>query len=211
WKINVVGTKNVSKLCKEFKAFLIYVSTDYVFKGDKGMYGEEEETDPINYYGFTKLEGEKIVKGLGEFCIARTSVIYGSKPASGKTNFALWLIEKLRKEEAVSVVSDQYNSPTLNTNLAEMLLEIAERRLSGIYHLAGATRMSRYEFAKLVAKTFDLSKDLIRPTSMESLNWVAKRPRDSSLNVSKAMRELRNKPKEIKLALNELKDEMAKE
>ena len=185
------------------------MSTDYVFKGDRGMYRETEEANPVNYYGLTKLEGERrVIDILDEYCIARSSVIYGSRPASGKVNFALWIIERLRRGETVNVLRDQWNSPTLNTNLAEMILEVAERRLTGVYHLAGATRVSRYEFASIVAEAFDLDKELIRPIAMDELEWRAPRPRDSSLDISKAMKTLRKKPNRIEEALRRLKEEL---
>jgi len=209
WNINVEGTRNVAELSKRYEAFLVYVSTDYVFKGDKGMYRETEEANPVNYYGLTKLEGERrVIDILDEYCIARSSVIYGSRPASGKVNFALWIIERLRRGEAVNVLRDQWNSPTLNTNLAEMIIEIAERKLIGIYHLAGATKVSRYEFASMIAEVFDLNKELIRPVTMNKLEWIAPRPRDSSLDVLKAMKTLRKKPNIIGEALRRLREEM---
>jgi len=209
WNINVEGTRNVAELSKRYEAFLVYVSTDYVFKGDKGMYRETEEANPVNYYGLTKLEGERrVIDILDEYCIARSSVIYGSRPASGKVNFALWIIERLRRGEAVNVLRDQWNSPTLNTNLAEMIIEIAERKLIGIYHLAGATKVSRYEFASMIAEVFDLNKELIRPVTMNRLEWIAPRPRDSSLDVLKAMKTLRKKPNIIGEALRRLREEM---
>lgn len=209
WNINVEGTRNLVDLCKQRGVFLIYISTDYVFKGDKGMYKETDEPEPINYYGLTKLKGEEeVIDKLNEFCIARPSVIYGIKPLSGKSNFALWVIEKLRKNESINVVMDQWVSPTLNTNLADMLLEVLERRLTGIYHLAGATRMNRYEFAKLIAEEFNLNHELIRPIAMCELKWKASRPKDSSLDVSKAMKNLYNKPLQIKDAVRKLKEEL---
>jgi len=196
-------------LSRRYEAFLVYVSTDYVFKEDKGMYRETEEANPVNYYGLTKLEGERrVIDILDGYCIVRSSVIYGSRPASGKVNFALWIIERLRRDEAVNVLRDQWNSPTLNTNLAEMILEIAERKLTGIYHLAGATKVSRYEFASMIAETFDLNKELIRPVTMDKLEWIAPRPRDSSLDVLKAMKTLRKKPNIIEEALRRLREEM---
>ena len=133
WKVNVEGTRNIAELSREHKAFLIYVSTDYVFSGEKGMYNETDEACPVNYYGTTKLEGEKSVKSIvDEWCIARPSVIYGSTPAAGKVNFALWVLEKLKAGESMNIITDQYISPTLNTNLAEMILEVSERRLAGV-------------------------------------------------------------------------------
>ncbi|MCX8189426.1 MAG: dTDP-4-dehydrorhamnose reductase [Nitrososphaeria archaeon] len=209
WATNVIGTKNVTKFSKQYNSFLVYVSTDYVFKGDKGLYCEEDTPEPINYYGYTKFKGEEEVRNvLEEYCIARTSVIYGSFPATGKTNFVLWIIDKLTKGERINVVVDQYNSPTLNTNLAEMLSEIIERKHIGIFHLAGATRINRYDFAKIVAEVFNLDKSLIQPTASDKISWVAKRPKDSSLNVGKALRTLDNKPLSINSSLKKLVSEI---
>ena len=122
WKINVDGTKNILESTRKINSFFVYVSTDYVFSGEKGCYVESDAANPINYYGMTKLGAEKLVQTGEEFFIARPSVIYGSTPAAGKVNFALWLIETLRKGEKVKIVTDQWNTPTLNTNLAEMTL-----------------------------------------------------------------------------------------
>ena len=124
WKINVEGTKNIVEAAKSAGSFLIYISTDYVFSGEKGNYKETDTPDPINYYGLTKLKSEEIVGTQAEYFIARPSVIYGATPAAGKVNFALWVIEHCEKGERVKIVTDQWNTPTLNTNLAEMTLEV---------------------------------------------------------------------------------------
>lgn len=209
WKVNAEGTKNIAELSHRHKAFVVYVSTDYVFSGEKGMYNETDETNPINHYGVTKLEGEKTIKTLtNEWCIARSSVIYGSTPAAGKVNFALWVLEKLEKEEPIKVITDQYVSPTLNTNLAEMILEVTERRLTGTYHLAGDTPISRYTFAQRLAEKFKLDKNLIKPAKSEEMKWKAKRPKNTSLDTEKAKKTLQNKPFKITEALNRLKKEL---
>jgi len=209
WKTNIEGTENIAKSCKKHQVFLVYVSTDYVFDGEKGMYKETDKPAPINYYGLTKLKGEESVKNLtNKYCIARPSVIYGSIPATGKINFALWLLDKLKRKEKAKIVTDQWNSPTLNTNLANEILEVLERKLTGIFHLAGATRLSRHEFAKLLAETFSLDRNLIKPVSSKEISWIAKRPKDSSLNVDKACQTLRNKPQKIHEALKKMKKEI---
>lgn len=209
WKINVDGTRNIVEAVKSSHAFLVYISTDYVFNGEKGCYKETAIKDPVNYYGFTKLVAEELVEGLDEYCIARASVIYGSNPAAGKINFALWLINQLEKKAPVKIVTDQWNSPTFNTNLADMTLELIERKLTGTFHLSGATRISRFDFAKLLAQTFMLDDSLVNPCLAADFSWVAKRPRDSSLDTTKAHRTLRNKPLPIKRALEIMKHETA--
>ncbi len=209
WKINVEGTKNIADAAKTAGSFLIYISTDYVFNGEKGNYKETDKPDPINYYGLTKLKAEELVKAQDEYFIGRPSVIYGSTPAAGKVNFALWLIDALRKGERVKIVTDQWNTPTLNTNLAEMTLEVIERKLTGTFHLCGATRVSRFQFAELIAEAFDLDKSLIDSVVSSQFKWPAKRPMDSSLDTTKAQRALKNKPLEIGEALKRLKIEIS--
>ncbi len=209
WKINVEGTKNIVEATENVRAFLIYISTDYVFSGKKGNYKETEKPDPINYYGLTKLKSEEIVQTQPEYFISRPSVIYGSTPAAGKVNFALWLIETLRKGERVKIVTDQWNTPTLNTNLAEMTLEVIERRLTGIYHTCGATRVSRLQFAQQIADAFSLDKGLIDSVLSSQFTWPAKRPVDSSLDTSKAQNTLKHKPLVMAESLKQLKLELS--
>jgi len=210
WRTNVEGTENVAKASKTHDAFLIFISTDYVFNGEAGRYKESDPPDPINYYGVTKVKAEEQVKNLtDEHCIARPSVIYGATPAAGKINFALWIIEKLRKNEQVKIVTDQWISPTLNSSLADMTLEVMERRLIGTYHLSGATRINRFDFAKLIAQTFNLNDKMINPVTSAEMSWAAKRPRDSSLETAKAQQTLKNKPLTLERAIQEMKRELA--
>jgi dTDP-4-dehydrorhamnose reductase len=209
WQVNVEGTKNIAQAAQSTGAFLVYISTDYVFSGEKGSYKETDITEPVNYYGLTKLKAEEQVKTiLSSYCIARPSVIYGSTPAAGKVNFDLWLIEKLQKGEHVKIVTDQFNSPTLNTSLVDMTLEIIERKLTGVFHTSGATRISRYNFAVCLAEVFGFDKKLIDPATSAIFKWPAKRPADSSLDTSKAMQILLNKPLEVTVALQKLKKEI---
>jgi dTDP-4-dehydrorhamnose reductase len=202
-RINARGTKVLAEAAKKAGAFLVYISTDYVFDGLKGMYKEEDAPNPISHYGYTKLLGEKYAN-----CVARTCVIYGSRLASGKINFALWILEKLQKGEEIRIVTDQYVSPTLNTNLAGILLEAGEQRREGIYHLAGATRISRYDFACKIADVFELERSMITPAKMADLSWKARRPMDSSMDVSKAARSFRELPWDVDKSLKTLKEEI---
>jgi len=192
WRVNAEVTKDLATVSASVNAHLTYVSTDYVFNGEKGFYAEDDKPDPVNYYGYTKLRGEEFVReNAEEWCIARTSLIYGwgSRP-----NFPTWLLSNLNQRKEVKILTDQYLSPTLDKNLAEMLIEIAEGRIAGLLHTAGATRASRYEFALKLTEVFDLNTDLIKPVEMDEMPWRAKRPRDSSLSVSKASNLLSTKP-----------------
>lgn len=198
WNANVEGTRNVAVACKRHGARVIFVSTDYIFDGVKGNYMEEDAANPINYYGVTKLEAEKVVaQTCSNRAIARPSVIYSYVPStegessSGKPlNFAMWLVQKLSDRESVKIVTDQYSSPTLADSLAETILRLTESEKTGIYHTAGRTRLSRHQLAVKIAQNLNLDERLITPTTTDQLKQVAKRPMDSSLNVGKIEKDL---------------------
>ena len=205
WKVNADGTKNIAKACAEMGVKPVYVSTDYVFDGEKGLYDEEDEPKPINHYGLTKLEGERHVTKIGDHLIVRASVLYGWHP--WKKNFATWVLNSLRQEKQITIVDDHYNSPTLADNLAELLLEAVEKGLIGLYHTAGAERISRFKFALEIARTFGLNSELVKPIKMAELKaWVARRPRDSSLRVDKIRRKLKIKSLDVSEGLRLMKE-----
>jgi dTDP-4-dehydrorhamnose reductase len=204
FKINVNGTKHVAEASEEINAKLVYVSTDYVFDGEKGMYKEEDPTNPVDYYGETKLEGEKVVKDLRlrDYIIVRPSVLYGWNPVM--LNFVTWVIDELRKGNEINIVKDQFNTPTLADNLAELILELLEGGESGSFHVCGSERINRYDFAVKIAAIFDLNTELINPITSDQLNWIAKRPMDSSLDTSKISRI--QKPLNIEEGLTRMRD-----
>ena len=211
-RVNYEATKVISAAAARAGAYFLYMSTDAVFDGERGMYRETDRPNPINHYGLTKLMGEEAVRAAGvKSCIARSSVIYGSRPAALKDNFAIWLIEKLTAGHPVNIVTDQFVSPSLNSNVAEMVLELTERSLTGTYHASGASRVSRYDFAGALAATFRLDASLIRAVRMKDMKWTAPRPRDSSLDVSKATRTLKHVPLPLGVSLVRLKTEYRKE
>ena len=207
-KTNVEGTRNIAEACQKVSAKLVFISTDYVFDGEKGLYNEKDKPNPVNYYGLTKLESEKqVIAHCKNYAILRTSVLYGWHP--WKQNFATWIINKLKQQQEIAVVEDHYNTPTLADNLAEMAVEVTEKDLRGLYHTSGRERISRCEFAKQIAKTFNLNADLVKPVKMsESTAWIAKRPKDSSLNTGKIQKQLITKPLNIAEGLNKMKEEM---
>lgn len=218
WKVNVKGTKNVADACKLVGAKMIFVSTDYVFDGKKRFYSEEDPPNPLHYYAKTKLEAENVVqKAKINYAIARPSVIYGWNPSelanlrssSGKSmNFVIWTINKLRKEEEIKIVTDQYSSPTLADNLAEVLLTMSRSERQGTYHTAGKTCINRFEFAKKIAKIFELDTDLIEPVTSDIFKQIAERPKMCCLDVSKAERELKVKFLTVEEGLTKMKTQM---
>src|SRR3989304_8450282 len=140
------------------------------------------------------------------WCIARTSTPYGLHPT--KKSFPIWVANNLKDNNEIKVLVDQFTSPTYVPNLSRMLIEVAKRQIVGIIHLAGATRISRYEMAELVADTLKLDKKLLRPTNIDDMKWIAKRPKDSSLDVSHVNSILNEKPFIIEQGLDNLVKEL---
>jgi dTDP-4-dehydrorhamnose reductase len=202
FRVNATATGFLAEACRTLKSLLIYVSTDYVFDGEHGNYREHDQPNPVNVYGMSKLRGEQeVVRKAEDFCIARTSVLFGWG-RKYRPNFATWVYGKLRVDQKTNVVTDQYATPTLNSDLARMLLEAAERRMSGTFHLSGSTRVNRYEFAVLLARKFGFDEKLLTPVKADVIRWIARRPFDSSLNVAKAQENFNNKPSTLDEALN---------
>ena len=199
WRANVLATRRVAK-----RAPTIYISTDYVFPGDRGMYREDDVPAPVNYYGLTKLLGEEAVLASGGW-VVRTSGVYGV--GGGKKSFPEAVVERLSRGEEVTAAADQRYSPTYSGLLAQAvaeLLEIEER--PQVLHVAGPP-LTRHQFAMAVADAFGLPKDLIKPVSAEQLKWAARRPRDSSLDTAAARRVLKTPFYDLELSLAMFKKE----
>jgi len=198
--INVKATETISKQAAKQNAFFVYVSTDYVFDGINGMKKEDDSTNPLGFYAKSKLEGELTLNKLASsWCIARTSTPFGMHHK--KKSFPLWIKESLEAKKEIPVLVDQFTSPTYVPNLSKMLIEVATRQITGVMHLAGATRISRYNLAELVVDNLSLDKKFLIPTKIDEMDWKAQRPKDSSLDVSLATEILNEKPQKIEQSL----------
>jgi dTDP-4-dehydrorhamnose reductase len=122
-------------------------------------------------------------------------------------NFAKYLVEKLKAGETVKALIDQYTSPTQATLLGRAIIEIAEEKIEGIFHIVGE-RMSRYDFAIKVAEVLGLDKSLILPAEMREMTWIAKRPRDSSLNYDETKKRIKTNFYSTETAFKVLKEEL---
>lgn len=199
---------------------LIHISTDYVFDGNaKIPYSESSQADPLNHYGKSKLDGEKILQGSGHV-VVQPSVVYGWTPlelagvksSSGKPiNFAMWILMKLNKQEQIRIVTDQFASATLADSLAESIIKIVETDKSGLYHISGLSCESRYEFAIKLAKKFGYDSSLISPTTSESFVQKAKRPVYSCLDCQKAIKDFGLKLLTTDESLDIMKSQIEKE
>ncbi|MBO7719458.1 MAG: dTDP-4-dehydrorhamnose reductase [Methanosphaera sp.] len=204
YKVNGDATGYLAKASDDVNAKMIYVSTDFVFDGQKGNYSESDEVNPLGVYAKSKYDGEvQLQRYTSNWAIARVSVLYGWHE---RLNFTTWVIDELRKKHEINIVTDQINSPTLADNAAEAMFEIARQDKNGIYHTAGNDLISRYDFTRQIADVFDLDENLINPITSDKFVQKAPRPRDSSLNVDKIEKELNFKMETCEESLIRMRD-----
>jgi dTDP-4-dehydrorhamnose reductase len=182
WNVNVKGTENLVKLAKKINSKFIYISTDYVFNGDKTEpYSEFDETDPINYYGLTKYKGENMVRDyIDNHFIVRISWVFGLHG----NNFVETMIRLSNTRSTLGVVADQFGSPTYTYDLSLKLLELINSEEYGTYHITNSGYCSWYDFA---ASTFELSGISVNLDAIKSKDFptAARRPINSRLSKEK--------------------------
>jgi len=202
-KINGDSLKLISKLANKFDSYLVQMSTDYVFDGKDGNYNEDDLPNPINFYGKSKLEGEKNVCELcRKFCIIRSSMVYDK--SSKKITLSEWILEKVKKESKIGLINDQFMTPTYRENLCGMMNEIIQKQYQGIIHLAGRDKTTRYQFAENLLQEFGYDESKIFPEKRDDFDFSKDMPVDSSLNVNKAMNLLNTKPEKLKVSIKKL-------
>jgi dTDP-4-dehydrorhamnose reductase len=203
--LNVEATKLCAEACARHGIHLIFLSTDFIFDGKNGPYGEEAEPAPLSVYGWSKLRAEEAVKASGaRYAIARTVLVIGYVPGLSRSNIILWARQALGRGERIRVVHDQVRSPTWSVDLAEGCLRIAELGAEGIYHISGPDTMSILDLVRRVADHAGLDASLIDAVSSESLGQAAKRPPITGLDISKARRDLGFSPHSFSEVLNRI-------
>lgn len=208
WKVNVTGVKHLVDLSRAIDAKLVHISTDFVFDGEKGPYTEVDKVNPISYYGRSKMAGEnEILIGNIDYIIVRTNVLYGHYIRTS-FEFVSWVVESLKNNSTVRIVTDQYNNPTYIKDLAKGILQAVDANVRGIYNIAGIEILSRYDFTLKIADVFGLDKNLIIPIKTIELNQKARRPLKSGLVIVKAQTEFGYKPGTIIENLYDMKKEM---
>ncbi|MDI6828042.1 MAG: SDR family oxidoreductase, partial [Armatimonadota bacterium] len=173
---NVIGTFNVLCAAEKIGAHFIHISTDTIFNGEKNPYKENDPPTPPNYYGLTKAAAEAAVMASStSWAIVRTSIIFGPRKFPFQESFSDKVIDALKAGKKISAYVDQYRCPIPAWNLADACLEIAERRLTGIFHIECPNVVSRLEWALKIAEVFGLPASLIEPIYMDSSPGIAKR------------------------------------
>jgi dTDP-4-dehydrorhamnose reductase len=179
FKVNVDGTRYVAEATKKLDAKMLYISTDYVFDGQ----GEEpfkvtDQPNPINYYGETKYQGEQEVqKLLDKYFIVRTSWVFGEHG----DNFVKTMLKLGKEKDEISVVADQYGSPTYTGDLAKLIVAMIRTDKYGVYHVTNEGFCSWYEFAKEIFKVSDIDVN-VKAVSSDEFETKAARPKNSRLS-----------------------------
>ena len=200
-EINVAGLQHI---CDSFKGKIIHLSTDYVFDGTSGPYKENDPLNPISIYGKTKLASEYILleKDIKNLVI-RGNVLYDYSPHTS-ASFLNWVVSSLKDNQEIKVVEDQFNNPTWTRSMSDIIELSIENDLEGIIHWGDSVHISRYEFAKLIAKKFSLNDSLIKPVLTSELNQPARRPLQSGLSTEKLVNMLDIIPPSIDDCLDEI-------
>ncbi len=177
--VNASATENIAKICKKINAKMLYISTDYVFDGTKdGFYEVDDEPNPINVYGKTKLLGEEAVqKILDKYFVVRISWVFGEHG----NNFVKTMLRLGKEHKEISVVVDQYGSPTYTADLAPLLVEMIQTEKYGIYHATNEGVCTWAEFAEEIFKFASMN---VKVNHIKTAEYPAraKRPMNSRLS-----------------------------
>ena len=181
FRVNAEGPAHLARVAAETGAFLVHLSTDYVFDGLQGSpYKESDRMNPIGIYGKSKAEGEEQVRRLlpDNHCIVRTQWLYG---LHGK-NFVETILDAAQKRDVLRVVNDQHGSPTYTIDLARALVTLCGIRAKGTIHITNSQETTWYEFASEIIRVQEVPDVRVEPISTEDLNRPAPRPAYSVLD-----------------------------
>ena len=194
--VNITAVEHLAECCEAGGSRFIHLSTDFVFGGDTDRpYTEEDIPAPVNYYGYTKLEGEKRIAAVcRDYAIVRVVVVYGAALPGQHGNVLQLVANRLRNNEEVFVVSDQWRTPTFVGDVSQGVEKLISHPQNGIYHLCGSECLTIADIAYRVADVLGLNRSLIRPVTTKEMNEKTPRPRFSGLSIEKAHRELGYQP-----------------
>ena len=208
FRTNAEATENLAKLCEEHATKMVYTSTNAVFDGRKNIYSELDTPKPLNYYGKTKLLGEKAVENASsENAVLRLNTMYGWNNEGERGNPATWCIQMLRQKKQIKVVDDIYNNHLYAGSAAEAVWKCIELKESGLFHVAGAECVDRYSFSVKVAEVFGLDSKLIFPVKNSFFKEIAPRPMKTCYSTEKMEKALKFKPLSLLNGLSLMKEE----
>jgi len=193
--LNITAVKNIAKLSSISNFRLVHLSTDFIFDGTKKMYKEDEEPNPLSYYGWSKLEAEKaVIANASNYAILRTVLVYGTVSDMSRTNIMLWAYNTLKDGKKAKVVDDQFRTPTSADDLAQGCMLAALANGNEIFNIAGKDYIGIYELVEKIANMYGFEMTNISKVSSTTLNQPAKRPPITGLDISKAKKMLGYNP-----------------
>ena len=195
-RMNIEATALLAACCRRYGARFVYLSTDFVFDGTADhLYSETDEPTPVNYYGETKLKGERLAAALcPDHAVARVEVVYGSPLPGQHGNIAQLVADRIRNNEEIFVVSDQRRTPTYVGDVSQGIERLIESGRRGIYHLCGQDEVSIADIACRVADILGEGHNLIRPLTTAEMHEKTPRPLRSGMSIEKARRDLGYRP-----------------
>jgi dTDP-4-dehydrorhamnose reductase len=209
WELNVTAVEYLIKASKKHNAFLLQLSTDFIFDGENGPYDEEAEANPVSYYGESKLAAEQLIlESKIDWAIARTVLVYGIAQDMSRSNIILWVKKSLEEGKEIQVVDDQWRTPTLAEDLAKGCLLIAEKKAKGIFNISGDDLLTPYEMAVKTANFFKLPQSSMTKTDSTKFKQTAKRPPKTGFILDKAKKELGYQPHTFEEGIKVLADQM---
>ncbi len=207
-RINVDMVETLIASCLKHRIHLVHLSTDFIFNGIKGFYKEDDEPDPVNYYGLSKLRSEQLIVNSNiRYTILRTILVFGITDEL-KSNIVLWVINNIKNKKHINVVTDQLRMPTFVEDLADTCIYSFENNKTGIYHISGSRLLSIYDLALAVAETFDLDKNYIKPIPTSALSQPAKRPFKTGFNLKKSITSLNLRQVSFRESLQVFKNQL---
>lgn len=208
--LNVGAVASLIEVCEQVDAHLIHVSTDFIFDGLEGPYREDDEPNPLNYYGESKLKAEELVKKAKcPWSILRTVLVYGVADDMSRSNIVLWAKGALEKGDPLRIVNDQYRTPTLAEDLAMGCFLTAKKGARGVFHISGDDFMSIYELVERVAKFYGHPTEQVEPVTSTGLNQRAGRPPKTGFFIDKARSVLGYQPHSFEQGLAIVQEQLA--
>ena len=206
---NYEAVRNIVDGCRSINAHLVHLSTDFIFDGSEGPLTEDAIPKPVNFYGETKLEAEKLIFESGiSWGIARTVLVYGIVPGLSRSNIILWVKDSLENKKTINVVDDQWRTPTLAEDLAQGCWLMAKSKATGVFNISGNDMLTPYDMAQMVAEHFHLDNKYIKRANSTTFSQPAKRPAKTGFIIEKAENELGYKPHSFKQGIEIIADQL---